>query len=125
MSPQSEGSFCKYTADLLCMDTCSGCRTGVHPRLSLGHAPLVPTAWALALGDDPDRVFMRYLLRGMTEGSRVGFHHDAQLRSAPRNMISTRQHLEVVQAYLANECTLSRRLGPSHPLWSPSYPRSA
>ena len=97
------------------MDPCSGSRTEVHPLLCPVHSPLVPAAWALALGDHPDRAFVRYLLRGMTEGFRIGFRHDAPLRSAPRNMMSALQHPEVVQAYLANECALSRMLGPFPP----------
>ena len=50
------------------MDPCSGSRTEVHPLLCPVHSPLVPAAWALALGDHPDRAFVLYLLRGMTEG---------------------------------------------------------
>ena len=106
------GTFYKYTADLLCMDLCSGYRGGGHPLIDSVCTPLDPRAWAVALRDHP---FVRYLLRGMTEGFRTGFQRTAPLRSAPRNMLSARQHPDVVQTYLANEGSLSRMLGPFPP----------
>ena len=109
------GTFYKYTADLLCMDLCSGYRGGGHPLIDSVCTPLDPRAWAVALRDHPDRAFVRYLLRGMTEGFRTGFQRTAPLRSAPRNMLSAWQHPDVVQTYLANEGSLSRMLGPFPP----------
>ena len=78
-----------------------------------------PSAQHGALSSSPnfltDRGFVRYLLRGMTEGFLIGFRDDASLRSATRKMMSALQHPEVVQAYLTNECTLSCMLGPFLP----------
>jgi hypothetical protein len=102
------GTLYQYTADLLCMELCRNPRQQVHSVLSPVHTPLDPAAWEAALGDHPDRAFVRFLLRGMTEG----FRHTTTLRSAPRNMLSALQHPEVVHAYLLKECALGRMLGP-------------
>ena len=85
-----------YTTDLLSMDLCSTPRTERHPLLSLVHSPLDPAAWASALRDHPDRAFVRYLLRGMSEGFRIGFHRTGPLRSAPWNMLSAPRHCAVL-----------------------------
>ena len=105
------GTLYQYTADLLCMELCRNPRQQVHSVLSPVHTPLDPAAWEAALGDHPERAFVRVLLRGMTEGFRIGFH-TTPLRSAPRNMLSALQHPEVVHAYLPKECALGRMLGP-------------
>jgi hypothetical protein len=94
------------------MDLCSCPRSAAHPLLSSVHGPLKPGAWRVALRDHPDRAFVRYLLRGLAEGFRIGCLSSAPLRSAPRNMLSALQHPEVVRAYLTKECALGRMLGP-------------
>ena len=65
---------------------------------------------------------MRYLIRGLTEGFRIGFGSTAPLHSAPRNMLSARQHPDVVRAYLTKECALGRILGPFPPALIPQLP---
>ena len=106
------GTLYQYTADLLCMEFCHVPRQQVQSVLSTVHTPLDPVTWEAALGDHPDRVFVRFLLRGMTEGFRIGFRHTTPLWSAPRNMLSALHHPEVVHAYLLKECALGRMLGP-------------
>ena len=63
----------------------------------------------------PDRAFVRLLLKGITEGFRVGFSYTSPLCSASRNMLSALQHPDIVTDYLKKECTLGRMLGPFSP----------
>ena len=116
------GTFYEYTADLLALDLCGTSGSPGHPLLSLIRSPLLPGAWNAALRNHPDRAFVRYLIRGLTEGFRIGFSSTAPLHSAPRNMLSDRQHPEVVRAYLTNECALGRMLGPFPPALIPQLP---
>ena len=101
-----------YTADLLCLDLCRPPGPLVHPLLRPVCSPLDPKAWSEALHPHPDKAFVRFLLKGLREGFRIGFHHPAPLQSAPRNMLSALQHPHVVQEYLGRECARNRMLGP-------------
>ena len=54
--------------------------------------------------DHPDRWFASYILRGIEEGFRIGFHGDHEkLRSRMKNMISAAEHPVVVDDYLEGE----------------------
>ena len=97
--------------DLLALELCSSSPNPAHLLLTPSHSPLMPEAWGAALQHHPDRVFV--CIRCLETGLRNGFHSTAPLRSPSRNMLSTLQHLEVAQSYLAKECALGRMLGPS------------
>ena len=71
--------------------------------------------WEWALRDHPDKAFVRYLLRGLREGFRIGFSRSTPLRSATRNMQSVALHPDVISAYISNERTRGRFLGPFPP----------
>ena len=105
-------SLYPYTADLLCLDLCRPPGPRVHPLLRPVYSPLDPTAWSVALHPHPDKAFVRFLLKGLREGFRIGFHRPAPLQSAPCNMRSALQHPDVVQEYLERECARNRMLGP-------------
>ena len=63
---------------------------------------------------------MRFVLTGIREGFRIGFHRASPLHSASRNMHSAREHPEVVQD---KECSLGRMLGPFLPPGQASLPQ--
>ena len=71
-------------------------------------SPLRVEAWQHYLADHPDAEFAQYLLKGMAEGFRIGFDRAARCRSAKRNLRSTREHPEVVDAYLERVVQLRR-----------------
>ena len=81
-------------------------------ELTVVQTPLVVDAWASALQQHPDRAFARYIVNGLRQGFRVGFHRPLPLRSAAENMGSARLHPEVITDYLRKELTLGRLLGP-------------
>ena len=81
-------------------------------ELTVVQTPLVVDAWASALQSHPDRAFARYIVNGLRQGFRVGFHRPSPLRSATGNMGSARLHPEVITDYLRKELTLGRLLGP-------------
>ena len=101
-----------YTADLLCLSfsrpRCHNCWTAIREVVS----PLQPEAWEIALQPHPDKAFSCLLTEGLREGFRIGFDRRILLKPALQNMQSAHDHPEVIDAYLAKECSLGRMLGP-------------
>ena len=61
-------------------------------------------AWRAALADHLDKSYVDYILRGITEGFRIGFnysHHTC--RPSHGNMLSTLENPDVVDDYLQKE----------------------
>ncbi len=86
-----------------------------NPWLEHIVTPLQVEVWGHYLSGHPDRVFTHYLLKGIGQGFRICFHPRSACQQAKRNLRSTYQHPEVVDAYLAQELRLHRvvRLHPS------------
>ena len=107
-----------YTTDLLCLDFCRPALPRQIPKVvACVSTPLKALAWRKALASYPDRAFVRYIIRGLQEGFRIGFHYPSRLRSATANMPSAVQHPQVINDYIAKELSLGRFLGPF-----PSFP---
>ena len=71
--------------------------------------PLKVEAWEEMLQLHPDRGLVRVLLRGIQEGFRVGFRHNqVELKPCGRNLVSAREHPEVVCGYLQEEVSSGR-----------------
>ena len=105
-------------ANLLALDLCRPPTSPHHPLLGAVQTPLKASAWASALAAHPDRAFVRYLVFGIREGFRIGFHRLSPLRSVAHNMQSALDHPDVVRAYLDSECCRGRMLGPlSESVW--------
>ena len=54
-------------------------------------------------------------MKGIRFGFRVGFRYSQPTRSTPSNMLSAREHPEVISDCLARECSEGRVLGPLDP----------
>ena len=77
--------------------------------------PLKAEAWQEILRDHPDRRLVGVVVRGIREGFRVGLQGDPKgLKPARQNMVSVRQHPEVVQEYLARELEAGRIVEVGH-----------
>ena len=99
--------------DLLHFETCKPVGAALTPPLMREiETPLRWREWDRLLEDHPDQRFRRYIVGGIREGFRVGFHHECQLHKSNRNMVSATDHPEVIQEYLAEECSEGRVLGP-------------
>ena len=84
-----------------------------HTTFSAINTPLIVDEWRHQLSEHPDAEFTDYLVRGMTEGFRIGFNYqECTCRSAKRNMLSAIQNPQVVGYYLDLECKLGRIVGP-------------
>lgn len=69
--------------------------------------------WEEALHCHPDRKFIRFLLRDMTQGFQFGFDREGvTLESEKHNMHSAAEEPDVVWSYLQAERDVSRVLGP-------------
>ena len=61
-------------------------------------SPLRPVAWETALHSVPDKAFTTFLLRGITQGFRVGVQEGAHLKPVQRNLKSAYDRPEIISA---------------------------
>ena len=89
-----------------------------------GSTPLRPGAWARLLDTHPDKAFSSYLVDGIKNGFRIGFNRCQPLGAVTRNMPSASAQQAVVTAYIDNEVTLGRLVGPLSPRSAARPPQS-
>ncbi|KAL5479413.1 hypothetical protein EMCRGX_G022933 [Ephydatia muelleri] len=77
-----------------------------------GSTPLCPDAWARLLHAHPDSAFSTYLINGLINGFRIGFNRRQPLGAVTKNMPSALKQQTIVAAYIDNEITLGRLIGP-------------
>ena len=110
------GNKYEYIGKLRAMEECSARRSQAIPE-GLGQiiTPLAKEVWQEELSHHPDREFAGLIVRGITEGFRIGYDAErVELRSQEANMVSAREQPGVVTAYLAEEMRQGRivRAGP-------------
>ena len=102
--------------DLLQLDACRPrVPTRLPPRMEEVHCPLPWREWDRSLATHPDRRFRAYIVDGLRHGFRVGFNYQQACRKSLRNMPSALEQPQVVQDYLAKECSEGRVMGPLPP----------
>ena len=75
--------------------------------------PLKVDVWEALMVANPDREYVNFIARGLQEGFHIGFdYRKVRCQRAKQNMISARDNPEVVEKYLAKECSLGRVVGP-------------
>ena len=84
---------------------------GLLPSVAMV-SPLNLRQFSAELQSHPDRGKVNYVLRGIEHGFDIGFSPQFPLKSARKNKASAYEHPEVVDAYLHNEVSLGRVLGP-------------
>ena len=91
------------------------------PNICRAISPLHPKAWEAGLSDYPDQRFAQFLLRGISNGFRIGAQGHFGYQPAKRNLQSAYEHPQVVTDYLAREERLGRilRLSPQEVLALP------
>ena len=108
-----------YTADLLAIEN----HTPTIPQsipaiLTSITTPLIKQQWEAVLGDCPDDGLREFILRGISNGFRVGFdysHHRVATGASTVNMPSTSYNPEPVQKFLTTEVATGRVIGPLCP----------
>ena len=116
----TQGTY-KFTADLLQLELAS------QPLESLPYppniaSPLRAETWGKALRAIPDRAFTDFLLRGITQGFRIGIREGARLTPSQRNRHSAYERPDVISKYLAREVVLDRMAPlPSAPALAPPF----
>lgn len=75
--------------------------------LSTIHTPLCARVWACRLHINPDREFTAFLIRGFSQSFQIGLDYGgASSKPAKNNMVSAKEHPEVVAKYLqVHTCT--------------------
>ena len=78
--------------------------SGLGEKAQVIRTPLKLDLWQSELRGQADDWFAHFVCSGIEHGFRIGFHRmQAGLRSGDRNMVSTREHPEVVESYLTEE----------------------
>ena len=85
------------------------------PRLAEINTPLCSEACRACLQAHPDLSFTQYILRGITQGFRVGFDRGCELKAVKKNMHSATQHPEIIDQYIQKECKAGTLVGPFQP----------
>ena len=78
-------------------------------------APLSMSAWQEALRNHCDHTFAQYIIKGLSEGFRIGFDRSQALMSTNRNLLSATENAEVFTEYLEKKVTLGRIIGLFQP----------
>jgi len=107
-----------HTAYLMTLDLCRPEHPHVIQALQVAML-LVADIWEAALCHHPDWAYAEWLVRGFREGFRIGFQRGTDLRSAKRNMPSTRLHPDVITRYITEEVGKGRMIGPLLPSSEP------
>ena len=97
--------------------------TTPHPRITWPPCPSPVNISALeqSLSTHTDQQFAHYILQGVSQGFRIGFHAPSlHLRSSTRNHPSSLVNQQVVSAYIEEEVAMGRMVGPIPPQLHPS-----
>ena len=98
---------CYYRDHLLALDACYPLNENLSSFISSSvMSPLVLENWSGELSAHPDKIFAQYILRGISQGFRIGFNHSHHLIK-PHSAILT-QNPEVISQYLNREVSLAR-----------------
>ena len=110
----------RFTNDLLALESASPKLHQLPYEASIS-SPLKLKAWEKALSSIPDKAFANFILRGISQGFRIGVHEGQTFKPLRRNLKSAYDHPEVVTNYLQREETLGRlaRLPPAPALTAP------
>ena len=103
-----------YTPHLLALDSCRPLHQTPLPcegRVII--SPLKAHAWSSLLTTHPDPRLAEYLVRGITEGFRIGFNYsEFSTRPAICNMPSALANPTPVSSYIQTEIEAGRLIGP-------------
>ena len=106
----------QYTSDLIKLASMKDQEGDMaDPRLADVTTPLNHQAWARCLQYYPGRIFTQYILDGIRNGFQIGFNRSQPLKLTKQNMLSARQHPQVIEKYLKEECSLGQLQGPFRP----------
>ncbi len=107
-----------YTEHLLEMESCRWeCPVVLPQYLRQVETPLEWREWDRELATHPDQRFRRYIVEGIRKGFRVGCRKEPTSSATKplRNMPSAQDKPEVIDEYLAEECSKGRVIGPLDP----------
>ena len=102
----SRGHY-RFTNDFLALESASPALTTVPYDGSIA-SPFKPEAWQRSLSSIPDKAFVEFLLRGISNGFRIGVAEGYSFQPAKWNLKSAYDHPEVVAGYLEREVKLGR-----------------
>ena len=121
VDPFVGGSYA-YLEQLLMLEEC---RPVVETRMLPEkwcriETPLKSEEWEWELRDLPDRQCAEYLVKGISEGFRLGYKYsNHRCRSASKNMLSAERNPRVIDEYLDKEIIAGRVVGPVNPSTCP------
>ena len=103
-----------YTEQVRALQACIPSQSVEIPAVAKQiSSPLKVDHWREALSKYPDAQFTEYIVKGISEGFRIGFQYDSvQCHTVERNAKSAGLHPEPIRAYLDTECKEGRVAGP-------------
>ena len=106
-----------YTEELLQLEQCAPMvARPVAPQLAVIKTPLRVRALQQPLVQHPDGEFVKFVLRGIAGGLRIGFNYQRfSCKPARSNMKSAAENADVVEEYLFTEQSAGRVIGPLAP----------
>ena len=104
--------YYRYMADLLNLEAMA---TGVGPATFRPSTPLQPLAWEKALASHPERQFVAYILKGISQSFHIGADRAVKLLPCRNNMPSVCQQPQLVETHIHAELAAGRLLGPLLP----------
>ena len=107
----------RYMEDLLRLESCVDplYSSRLPADLSRIATPARQQTWKSMLSSFPDQRLATYLLRGFSQGFRIGFARGSHLRASRRNLISASEHPTIVNDYITAERMAGRIVGPANP----------
>ena len=98
-----------FTEDLLTLEAAAGkVRDSESTNSDIVFRSLPIDQWSVALASHPDKDFVAFLLRGISQGFRIGFSRSSQLKPPPGNFHSVNANRSTVDKYIAEEVAMGR-----------------
>lgn len=105
-------ALCLHPTGISALLNFSTCQTSLPTNL-LSNFPINVDNLEMQLTSHSNRSKVNYLITGLREGFRIGFHGDKiKLKSATVNCPSANEHPEVIDKYLFDEIQAGRVFGP-------------
>ena len=96
-----------YLNHLMALDACNPLCEDSNLYLSSSvTSPLIFDNWTRELSSHPDKAYTQYILRGISQGFRIGYNRHHQLRQSHSAMLT--HNPEVISHYLSQEVSLAR-----------------
>ena len=101
-----------YIEDIFALDHTRPNPPTPQPAYAIVTSPFHTHERSRQLAAYRDQAFVDYVLRGITQGFRIGFAYSRAIHSAKTNMRSASEHPQIIEEYICTELAAGRLAGP-------------